>query len=1144
MDLRDRIDAALRAKKLDPNDFERCALELLREIYPRLTPITGGTDFGRDGDVDGLDDGPRLLATTGAPLANVQTGLRRLREEGVKATKGIVLVTSRPVSATLRQRLGVVIKSAGSKLLNVHDQTWFAGALRHDGYWRRRLLEVSAGLSALVTRPLELLLLGEELALVGRAEILAEINRGADDLILVGAPGLGKTRLLAECDRMTFLEDGATSSRLADDLDDLRPAVVIIEDAVRRPTDVRMVLRMRTEESGRNFRIVATAWADEVDTALGQLPGAMQLSLDLLELGDVDAILAQLNITDYWRRAAILDQARGRPGWAMLLARASTSGRIRDVFDGQALTDEVGRYLTRAGMGDSGLRFLAHVALRDGVAEDDLGALARQLGVTLPELMRTLHRTTHNGVLERAFRTWQVQPEVLRLALIERWFLAEDASEPLEVLLQERPEDEELLVMAAIEVARVGSLRGREIARSRVPSLTKDLALDPEGCCELLTAYGRVDREAAAWVIRERVRPAFEIEHLGEGSRRRLMALVVDVVEQFQIEEAVGVLLTQAVSDPGRPSDLGHPIKTLQETSKRILPDALDTTTRRRDIFNATIHWVDSGADELKWHVATQVWASALSPNGEGSWNDPSAPMKFIVGTTIESPTTMGVIGGELWSQVTARIDRIPDSAVLPLARLASAWLVVAGALATAPLTPNAAQRRAARTVARQMVRTLEARCRDSPGLALGCKRLLGRRTRFAVNVAADFAILAGEPGGVRDWDEHEPRLRALARQWASEEPHEVVRRLKAWLPQLLLVGSGLGLASAFLGMMSEAAADPELWAEAVVAERLEPGTMVFLPALRTRLDDTVPTWFLTALECSELRIGALAAALSPGAYRATTLTAVSALGPDDVHAVGTSLLRHSESDAIVSALLRHDVLEVRWFTAVALGHPDRRRFALDDADQHAWEAAIGSCELERLEDDSEYAFGEALEYIAVHHPEIAVKWFDRRLSSAETKRLHEAVPRDVRPALTALAPEWKTGILARASRHWRRLLLEYGVAGADPSWVIDAVDAGTMAVEDAAYAIGGEHFETYKKISPELLRRGLDVKTALLRLEWRARLGVESGLYAELLAQCEEMASSADPQLAELGRAGAPSFRRARDDALKEEHRERVLRS
>ena len=39
--------------RLDPELFERCAVELLREVYPGLVPIRGGDDGGMDGAIAG-----------------------------------------------------------------------------------------------------------------------------------------------------------------------------------------------------------------------------------------------------------------------------------------------------------------------------------------------------------------------------------------------------------------------------------------------------------------------------------------------------------------------------------------------------------------------------------------------------------------------------------------------------------------------------------------------------------------------------------------------------------------------------------------------------------------------------------------------------------------------------------------------------------------------------------------------------------------------------------------------------------------------------------------------------------------------------------------------------------------------------------
>jgi hypothetical protein len=206
MDLRDRIDAALTTKELDDRDFERCAYHFLKRVYPQLTLITGGTDLGRDADIGPLDDGPRLLVTTGPLLANLKRGIKRMKEEGISITEGVVMATSRVVHGTERERLKVFAKSQGTRLLQVHDRSWLADELMGDGYWRRRLLEVTSELAVLVTRPFELSRYSENLDLVGREPLLQVVNTTLEDLILIGPPGIGKTRLLAEADRVVFLQ--------------------------------------------------------------------------------------------------------------------------------------------------------------------------------------------------------------------------------------------------------------------------------------------------------------------------------------------------------------------------------------------------------------------------------------------------------------------------------------------------------------------------------------------------------------------------------------------------------------------------------------------------------------------------------------------------------------------------------------------------------------------------------------------------------------------------------------------------------------------------------------------------------------------------------------------------------------------------
>ena len=49
---------------LDPELFEQCAADLLREVYPSLVPIKGGTDSGMDGAIADGEGEPFPLVST------------------------------------------------------------------------------------------------------------------------------------------------------------------------------------------------------------------------------------------------------------------------------------------------------------------------------------------------------------------------------------------------------------------------------------------------------------------------------------------------------------------------------------------------------------------------------------------------------------------------------------------------------------------------------------------------------------------------------------------------------------------------------------------------------------------------------------------------------------------------------------------------------------------------------------------------------------------------------------------------------------------------------------------------------------------------------------------------------------------------
>ena len=102
-----------------------------RPAYPRLSPVTGGSDMDRDADLDSLGAGARLVATTEkAVQANLRRSLARLQDEGVTFDE-VVFATSRPLSATTREKLMGIAAEFGAKLAQPFDRTWFAIRLLH-----------------------------------------------------------------------------------------------------------------------------------------------------------------------------------------------------------------------------------------------------------------------------------------------------------------------------------------------------------------------------------------------------------------------------------------------------------------------------------------------------------------------------------------------------------------------------------------------------------------------------------------------------------------------------------------------------------------------------------------------------------------------------------------------------------------------------------------------------------------------------------------------------------------------------------------------------------------------------------------------------------------------------------------------------
>jgi hypothetical protein len=211
----DRIEQALASKRLDHNLFERCAQDLLMETHPGLSPIPGGTDWGRDADIHetNAEVPTRLLVTASRNLEGVRSnmlkGIASMKEHGISFDR-IVLANPAQLPQLDRNSLADSARRRGATVDAVYDRGFFASRLRRDGHWRSRLLGLSADPITLSRLPPDL---AEspwaQLPLVGRDDKLQEIAATEGDLVVSGSPGVGKTRLLASIDGVYFVDRDA-----------------------------------------------------------------------------------------------------------------------------------------------------------------------------------------------------------------------------------------------------------------------------------------------------------------------------------------------------------------------------------------------------------------------------------------------------------------------------------------------------------------------------------------------------------------------------------------------------------------------------------------------------------------------------------------------------------------------------------------------------------------------------------------------------------------------------------------------------------------------------------------------------------------------------------------------------------------------
>ncbi len=640
---------------VNPSGFEACAVELIREEGWRAVPVSGGQDAGFDGAIaDGAGEPLMLIVTTSTNLvSNLKGNVKSARRNGWQANEAI-FATSRHIAGKMRRRLFDAAETLNISLIQTYDQDWFAYRLYANPVWCKQLLNISGRPHALsafprTKRPVR----GDEL--LGRERELQWLIDRTGDSVLVGGPAVGKTfllRSLVQEGQVLFLVDD-DREKIANDLRELQPQAVIIDDAHVRIKLVESFLELRKSVAAESVAVIATCWPGAVSEVQGALGVASDAVCEINQISDGKIMIELIKSCGLQGPdellAEIRRQAGGRPGLAATLAHLCVAGDFSRVVTGEALLDHLIPSLDLM-LGTDTRFYLAPFAL-GGEAGSMPNAVASRLRVSDLDISSKLAQLAEAGiVMERPGRAVSVQPAQLRWALVRDVFFGGAGSL-------------DYLTFLEIVENRYEGLKTLIGARSRGAQIS-DLASQIEDMPSvgLWQDFARCGRNEVEYVL---------------DNHPDLLTDVASSALEHSPEATIPRLLDNAKSGVfDRSFNQQGPIEELRRWVSTGLPlnASAQEVLRRRTTFvqQSTIWWKRTRNSR----VAISAMAIALDPEVEHSSLDPGNEDTLTIMRGVYAlPVIKGLIS--LWPALIEVASTGDDVPWTDLMQLATEWFFV-----------------------------------------------------------------------------------------------------------------------------------------------------------------------------------------------------------------------------------------------------------------------------------------------------------------------------------------------------------------------------------------------------------------------------------------------------------------------------------
>jgi hypothetical protein len=804
--------------RLDPELFEQCASDLLRNVYPGLVPIRGGSDAGMDGaisDAEGMAF-PLVATTQEDVIGNLTKNLNSYLQSGGTRRK-VVLATSQKLTPKRRLNLEKRASELGFTLIQVYSQEALANLLYRSPEWCHALLGLTGQLPALSTIPFTSRPQIVEL-LIGREDDLDWLRNTSGDLLLVGQPGSGKTFLMytfAKQNGGLFLIDN-DPIHVAQSIREQSPKAIIVDDAHIDTYRLNMLRQLRSEIEAR-FRIIATCWPGHKDNVIYnmQIPTPSTHELEPLTRDQIVELIKSTGIAGPVELIReLVNQAEGRPGLAATLCHLCLKGDVRQIVLGDALLRDI-RTTFEPLLGKEATAIVAAFSL-GGDRGMSMQTVATQYELSLVEIQHIVTGLAAGGVLTDVGQDrLAVHPPSLRYALIRDIFFCGAMSIACNVLISQAPD------ITETALALIGArARGAAIPDSMLIEL-----VDRADSDKVWEHYSYLGPNECNWLL--------------ENHSDKLI-IVTEAALDFVPQQAVPLLLTLAINDT-RPlhSHPDHPIRKIEDWVKSAEPGSGQAVTRRGILLDSTLSWF---AETNNVDIALKAMQLVLSPTFADIETSPGSQLTVTLRRGLITQVEMSAIRG-FWPRVKGFLKTTSIQDWGPVFALIHEWLY------PGPAAQNIIDeiRGSMRDFALEVAKDIVDMNTDHPGVQSRIFRIFKQfELHFTIDIVPEFDILFP----VEDWGIDYKKIQAkqataakkLAKNWSSQDAKEIAERIAWYELEARAAGLTWPRWDQFVAeTIASAVQSPSTWVHAFIKAGLD--SILVIPLLQAAASNADPEY-------------------------------------------------------------------------------------------------------------------------------------------------------------------------------------------------------------------------------------------------------------------------------------------------------------